>query len=247
MDAKPFHGAIAARNTAVGHCPHHVMQGFGLQRHVIPEGVVRALPLRDRPVWLWFYRMNKIGELVCVLNEKDRRVVTHQIKNTLFGIKLGRKATNIAHRIGRPSAALHRGEAYKHRSDFLRVREERGFGDIAQIFVRLEIAVRSRTAGVNDTLRDTLMVKMGDLLTQDEIFEQGRTAGPGAQRVLIVSDAHPLIGGERTVFAAFAYGLQRVQLFIAGMRCLQAAGCRWLLARRGRNRAGEVGTIVGSQ
>ncbi len=64
------------------------------------------------------------------------------------------------------------------------------------------------TAGVHDTLRDTLMVKVGDFFPQDEVFQQSRSAGSRAQGILIVSDAHPLIGGQRIAFSAFAVWLE---------------------------------------
>ncbi len=47
-----------------------------------------------------------------------------------------------------------------------------------------------RAAGMNDTLRNTLVVKVGDLLPQDKIFQQRWAAATGAQRILIVSNAH---------------------------------------------------------
>ena len=99
VNTKSFHGAIAARNAAVGHRPHHVMQGFRLQGDVIPEGVVRALTLRDSPVWLRFHRMDKVGEFVRILQEEDRCVVADQIEDTLFGVELGGETANIAHGI----------------------------------------------------------------------------------------------------------------------------------------------------
>ena len=39
------------------------------------------------------------------------------------------------------------------------------------------------------------MVKVSDLLAQNKIFQQRWTTATGTQRVLIVGDAHTLIGG----------------------------------------------------
>lgn len=200
MNAKALHGAVAARNAAVGHRPHHVMQGFRLQRHVIPEGIVCALALGNSPVRFRFYGVNKIGELVCVLNKEDRCVVAHQIKNAFISVKLGGETANIAHRVGGTCAALYRGKAYKNRRDFIRIRQEIGFSNLFQAFIRLEIAVCGGAAGVYDALRDTFMVKVGDLLPQDKVFQQGGAARTGTKGVLIVTDTHALVGGQREVF-----------------------------------------------
>ncbi|CCK06684.1 hypothetical protein BN128_514 [Cronobacter sakazakii 696] len=118
VNAKAFHGAVAARNTAVRHRPHDVMQRFRLERHVIPEGVMRALALRDSPVRLRLHGMDEIRKFMGILNKKHRRIVADQIENPFFGIKLGGEAANIAHRIRRARAALYRREAHKYRRDF---------------------------------------------------------------------------------------------------------------------------------
>ncbi len=247
VDTKTFHGAVATRDAAVGHRPHHVVQGLRLERNIIPEGIMRALALRNSPVRLGFYGVNKIGKLVCVLNKEDRGVVPDQIKNALVGIELSGEAANIAHRIGRAGATLYRGEANKYRRDFIRIGKEIGFSNLFQAFVRLEIAMGGGATRVYDALRDTLMVEMGDFLPQDEVFQQGRAAGAGAQGVLIVSDAHPLIGGQRIVFAVFTQAFQGVKFFVAGVRRLQAAWRSGLLSGGAGCCRRPVGAICGSQ
>jgi hypothetical protein len=52
--------------------------------------------------------------------------------------------------------------------------------------VGLEVAVGAGAAGVHDALGDALVVEVGDLLAEDEVFEQGRAAQAGLQRVLVV-------------------------------------------------------------
>ena len=58
----------------------------------------------------------------------------------------------------------------------------------------LEITVRRRAARMDDALGYALMVEVGDLLAQDEIFQQGRAAQARLQRVLVVGDRRP--GGD---------------------------------------------------
>ena len=57
--------------------------------------------------------------------------------------------------------------------------------------VNSKIAVRAGAAGMNDALGDALMIEVVDLFAEDEIFEQGRTALAGLERVFIVGDDMP--------------------------------------------------------
>ena len=99
VNTKPFHRAQASRNASVRHCPHDVVQCFGLQRDIIPERIVRALSLRYGPVGLRFYRMDKVRKFIRILNEEYRGVIANQIENALVGVKLGREPADIAHRV----------------------------------------------------------------------------------------------------------------------------------------------------
>lgn len=85
-----------------------------------------------------------------ILDKKDRRVITDEIENSLFGIKFGRKTADITYGISRPRATLYCRKANKDRGNFLWIAQKRGFRDVAQVFIWLEIAVRCRSAGVND-------------------------------------------------------------------------------------------------
>ena len=178
-----------------------------------------------------------------VLNEEHRGVIAHQIENTLFGIKLGGKAADIPDGICRTRAALYGGEAHKYRSDFVRIGEEIRFGDRFQALIGLEVAVRSGTARVDDAFRYPLVVEMGDFFPQDKIFQQGWPARACAKGVLIVSNAHALIGGERKTFAAFAVWLKRFQLIVSRLRRFHASRCGRLFARCRGARGGAVRAV----
>ncbi len=168
-------------------------------------------------MWFGLNGVHKIRKLMRILDKKDRRVITDEIENSLFGIKFGRKTADITYGISRPRAALYCRKANKDRGNFLWIAQKRGFRDVAQVFIWLEIAVRCRSAGVNDPLRDTLMVKVGNFLAQDKIFQQRRATAAGAKRILIVGDAHALIGGQRIIFAAFTKGVEGSELIIRGL------------------------------
>ena len=140
-----------------------------------------TLALRDFVVWLWLHGMHKVREFVRILNKEHGRVVADQVKHTLFGVELGGETTNITHGIGRSCTALNRGETHEDRGRLPGIAEELRFGQIFQGAIRLEITVCGRATGVHDTLRDTLMVKVRDLLTHNKIFQQRRTTRTGTQ------------------------------------------------------------------
>ena len=75
------------------------------------------------------------------------------------------------------------------------------------------------------------MVKVGDFLAQNKIFQQRWTTATGTQGVLIVGDAHALISGQRIIFTAFAYVFQRIKFFVTRIRGFQAPWggrlCTW--------------------
>lgn len=57
---------------------------------------------------------------------------------------------------------------------------------------------------MNDAFRYALVVKMGDFFPQDKIFEQRWATITRTKRILVVGNAHALVGGEGKTFAAFA-------------------------------------------
>ena len=64
------------------------------------------------------------------------------------------------------------------------------------VLVSLKETVRAGAARMDDALWNPLMVKVRDLFTHDEIFQQRRPARPGFQSVLVVCDLHALVGAQ---------------------------------------------------
>src|SRR5687768_12373966 len=108
--------------------------------------------------------MNQIREFHRVLNEENWNVVAYQIPIPLVGIELDGKTSHIAHRIGRAPFANDGRKADEDRCALTRLGEQRGSGIFRQRFIALEITMCGRTAGMDDALRYTLMIKMCDLL-----------------------------------------------------------------------------------
>ena len=87
----------------------------GMQRHEVPERVVRGLRLRDLAIGLGLGRVDQVGELDAVLDEEDRDVVADEIEDALVGVELRREAADVADGVGRAARADDGREAGEHR------------------------------------------------------------------------------------------------------------------------------------
>ena len=71
---------------------------------------------------------------------------------------------------------------------------------------------------MDDALRDSLMVEVGDLFAKDEIFEEGGAAAAGSERILIIGDGEALIGGQDgAVFGGLLMGFAALGRVTEGM------------------------------
>lgn len=113
---------------------------------------MRALPLGNLILRFRLQGMDEIGKFDGILNEKNRRVVAHQIKVAFLGIDFYGKTANIAHSVRRAAKALDHRKAHEDRGFLFRVIQEVGFGNVGEGLVHLKVAVRARTAGVHNAL-----------------------------------------------------------------------------------------------
>src|SRR5688572_22315026 len=72
MDAKSIHHPVTPGNRPVRHDPHDHMSGFRCEGDEIPKGIMRRRRLRDFIIRFRFERMDKIGKLDRILDEKYR-------------------------------------------------------------------------------------------------------------------------------------------------------------------------------
>jgi len=186
-----FHGSERPGNTPVGHVPENVVGRFGVQRHEIPERVVRRLGLRDLPVRLRFRGVDDVRELDAILNEKHRHVVPDQIHVALLGVELHREPAGVPSCIGGPAGPQHGGKPAEHLRGHTR-RQKPGPGHRLRGAVGLEDAMRCRAAGMDHPLRDPLMIEVGDLLPQMKILQQRRAPRTGLEGMVGVGQPQPL-------------------------------------------------------
>jgi hypothetical protein len=62
--------------------------------------------------------------------------------------------------------------------------------------------MHARCSRMNDTFWNALVIEMRDFVAKDEILQERRAAGIGAERVLIIGERNALVGGERRMAAA---------------------------------------------
>lgn len=130
------------------------------------------LPLRHFIVGLRLDGMDEIREFDGVLNEKDGRVVAHQVIVAFLGIELGGEAADVPHRIRRSSEALHVGKTHKDRGLFSRILQKARLGVLGKGLVYLKIAMCPGTSCVNHAFRYPLLVKMSHFFQKVEVFKQ---------------------------------------------------------------------------
>jgi hypothetical protein len=80
---------------------------------------------------------------------------------------------------------------------------------------------------MHDTLGDPLVIEVRDLLAHDEVFEQRRAARAGAQRVLVVGDAHALVGAQRLAVRVLTVLVELTRLRAVGLRCGGRLAAGW--------------------
>ena len=135
-------------------------------------------------------RMDDVRKLHRVLDEEHRDVVADEVPVAFVGVELDREAAHVARGIGRAALAGNGGEADEHRRALAGLGEDRRARQLRQRLVAFEIAVRARSARMHDALGNALVIEVRDLLAQDEIFEQRRTAQTRLERILVVRDRH---------------------------------------------------------
>jgi hypothetical protein len=93
-------------------------------------------------------------------------------------VELDGKATDITDSVRATTRALHGRETDEDRGGARRVGEDRGVGVLGRaVVVDLEDTVRARTACVDDTLGDALVVEAVDLLAADLVLERVGAGG----------------------------------------------------------------------
>ena len=177
MDAEPFHRSVRPRDRPVRHQPHDVVGRLGVERHEVPERVVRRLRLRDLAIRVRLDGVDDVGELDPVLDEEDRHVVADQIEVALVRVELDREAAHVTNRVGRAARARDGREPDEHRRLAILLGQEPGLRRRGRGAVGPKHPVCRGATRVDDPLGDPLVVEVRDLLAEMEVLHQRRARG----------------------------------------------------------------------
>lgn len=158
----------------------------GIRADKIPEIVMGGLCLREPPVWFLFSSMDQVREFHCILNKEYGNVIADQVPIAFTGVELYRKAPDISGQIKGAFVSQYSGKAHERRSLFPGSLKQVGAGEFSLALVVFEIAVNAKASGMHHTFGNPLVVKMKQFLPKHLVFQQGRAAGPGFQRVLVI-------------------------------------------------------------
>ena len=184
---------------------------------------------------LHLHGVDQVGELDRVLDEEHRDVVADQIEVSLLRVELHGEAADVPGRVARACAARHGGEAREDRRPLLGILQERRARQLAERSVGLKVPVRARATGMNDALRNALVIEVGDLLAKDEVLQEDRAPLDRLQRVLVVGDGNALIRGE---------DLRRCLCDLMRLASLTRLGCRRGRLARRRCRSNRLSSVA---
>ena len=140
--------------------------------------------------------MHQVWKLDGVLNKEDGHVVAHQVPVAFVGIKLDGKTAHITGGVfGAPFACDCR-KAHKHRCDLSGFLKRCRLGVLGKWCVAFKKTMRTRTTCVNDSLRNSFVVKVSDFFAQNKVFQQSWPPDTKLQGILVVCYGHALVSGE---------------------------------------------------
>lgn len=147
---------------------------------------------------------------------------------------------NITSGITGSTTAGNSGESDECRSLLSLAVQEGCGGDVGPIIVTLENTVSTSSSGVHGTLGYTLVVEMGDLLTQDEVLEKGRPSPACLQTVLIV-DWTANIRGQKSVIVCADGELIQKLFGSDGASLIRDLSLLRLMSKRALSSEGQAG------
>jgi hypothetical protein len=185
------HLAPILGDTTVTHKDHDLVDGLGVLRKVIPEHG-RVVGVGQVGGGITLLCVDKERELGGVSKEEDGRVVGDDIPVALVRAELDGKPARISGTIVRARLATDSGESDTDGA-LLAGLEDVGHAEVIERVGGLVESMGTTTLCVNDTLRDTLTIKVRDEVNQVVVLQEKRT---------VLSNTLDLVGvGHRRAIA----------------------------------------------
>ena len=185
VGAEAVHAAVGRRDAAIAEEDHELVRRLGRVRKEVPH-VVRLLAVRE---WVLLLRVDEVGELDAVADEKHGRVVAHQIPVAVFRVVLHCEAARIARDVGAAARRRHGREADEHVGLLADLLEDLHLRPLRHVGAgHLEVAVRAGADRVDDALGNPLAVEPRQFLDEVLVLQERGAGGTRGLRILVVSD-----------------------------------------------------------
>ena len=114
--------------------------------------------------------VDEVRELGGIPDEEDRGVIANQIPVTLFSPQLDSETTRVTSSVSRATFASDCAESNRRTGPVSYLAEKIRTDEVSYIVRNLEITVGTGTLGMDDTLRNTLAIKVGQKVDKMEIY-----------------------------------------------------------------------------
>lgn len=121
--------------------------------------------------------MNEIGELDWVLDEENGSVVSDHVVIAFLSVELHSEAAGVSLGVGRSELSSHSRESNEHGSPLANGIEELGLAELGYIVGNLKVSMSACSLGVDDSFRNSLSVKLGELIDKVEVLEEDGASG----------------------------------------------------------------------
>jgi hypothetical protein len=138
---------------------------------VLPEveGHVRVMQVSLR---ISFLGVNEVWEFNWVVDEKHRGVVSNEVVVSLFSVELDSKASGVSSHVAGTKFSSDSRESCEDRSPFAHLVQESSLSEGGHIFSHFENSVSSSSFSVDNSLWNSLSIKVSEFVDESKILEE---------------------------------------------------------------------------
>lgn len=165
------HVTVAVRGSTVREEGHNLVDGLVVRHKVIPKGS----GILEVCLGVLLLCVDEQGEVCGIPKEEDGSVVVHPVPVTFLGIKLYRETSGVSGRVCGTLLTTDGRESGNTFGLLANTVEHVDGANIANVIRHLKLSKGASTLGMDDTLGDTLAVKVGEQVDQVKVLQQKRT------------------------------------------------------------------------
>jgi hypothetical protein len=179
------HVVVTIGGATIGEEDGDLMSGLWILCQVVPEHI----RIFQVSLGVTLLGVDEVGEFGGIPDEEDRSVVEHPVKVALLRSDLEGKAAGITGGIRRSEFTTDSGESDGGTMSLAELGEELGRGNVAEVVGQFKVTMCASTLGVNDTLWDTLTIKVGEEINVVEVLEKEGANGANALSCVWLCDS----------------------------------------------------------